>query len=86
MPYEQTVTDRQLECLAFIFNQNHLSNALELVYSRRVKRLTAERSGRSLFQVQGKSAKVWIGPRSRSAPHYAPYEYEKLNGGMHCTS
>ena len=50
------MTDRHLECLAFIFKENHLANALELVQLGRVKRLVAERSGRSAFQVQGKSS------------------------------
>ena len=50
------LTDRHLEVLAAVFRENHLANALELVQTGRVKRLVAERSGRSCFQVQGKSA------------------------------
>ena len=51
------LTDRHLEVLAAVFRENHLANALELVQTGRVKRLVAERSGRSCFQVQGKSAR-----------------------------
>ena len=51
------LTDRHLEVLAVVFRENHLANALELVQTGRVKRLVAERSGRSCFQVQGKSAR-----------------------------
>jgi hypothetical protein len=29
------VTDRHLECLAFIFKENHLNNALELMQTGR---------------------------------------------------
>ena len=51
------LTDRHLEVLAAVFRENHLASTLELVQTGRVKRLVAERSGRSCFQVQGKSAR-----------------------------
>ena len=49
------LTDRHLECLAFVFGEGHLANALELAQTGRVKKLVAERSGRSCFQVRGRS-------------------------------
>ena len=51
------LTDRHLEVLASIFDEKHLSNALELVQSGKVKRLVAKTSRRSCFQVRGRTAK-----------------------------
>ena len=50
------LTDRHLEMLAFVFKEQHLGNALELVQAGKVKRLVAERSGRACYQVKGKSS------------------------------
>ena len=51
------LTDRHLEVLASVFEEKHLSNALELVQSGKVKRLVAKTSRRSCFQVRGRTAK-----------------------------
>jgi predicted nucleic acid-binding Zn finger protein len=51
------LTDRHLEVLASIFDEKHLSNALELVQNGKVKRLVAHRSRRWCFQVAGRTAK-----------------------------
>jgi predicted nucleic acid-binding Zn finger protein len=51
------LTDRHLEVLASVFDEKHLSNALELVMDGKVKMVIAERSKRSCFQVRGRTAK-----------------------------
>jgi predicted nucleic acid-binding Zn finger protein len=51
------LTDRHLEILLFVFDEKHLSNALVLVQTQKVKRLVAETSLRTCFQVQGRTVK-----------------------------
>ena len=49
------VTDRQLELLAFVFDAKHLENSLVMYQKRAVKKLVAVKSGRTCWQVRGKS-------------------------------
>ena len=50
-----TVTDRQLELLAFVFDEKHLEHALVIVQKRMLKKLVGTRSKRTCWQVRGKS-------------------------------
>ncbi len=49
------VTDRQLELLAFVFDEKHLEHALVIVQKRMLKKLVGTRSKRTCWQVRGKS-------------------------------
>ena len=77
------LTDRHLEVLASVFEEKHLSNALELVQSGKVKRLVAKTSRRSCFGVRGRTReggvpvlprRVVLVPRVPVGRHPAPGE------------
>ncbi|KAK3269950.1 hypothetical protein CYMTET_21627 [Cymbomonas tetramitiformis] len=49
------LTDKHLLCLATICEEKHLQRALQLVDQGGVRCLMAEKSGRTIFQVLGRS-------------------------------
>ena len=50
------VPDDALEALAWLYGAKHLQKALEVMQAGRVRRVVAERSGRSMYAVHGSGA------------------------------
>ena len=51
------VPDDALEALAWLYGAKHLQKALEVMQAGRVRRVVAERSGRSMYAVHGSGAR-----------------------------